>query len=134
MQMDNMLNYSIDGWKCDGTDPFIIELIEPQAFTGPIDHRFHRQHCCCCSILTAPMCAVSTQIFTTETSSTTPAGLRIIPVQRWLIGRNVSVLGDDRLIMSRPVDAEGPWYMKFSPKYTMISGWVGDQGCCIVDA
>jgi alpha-glucosidase (family GH31 glycosyl hydrolase) len=26
----------IDGWKCDGTDPYIIELIEPRGLNGPI--------------------------------------------------------------------------------------------------
>jgi hypothetical protein len=26
----------IDGWKCDGTDPYIIELIEPRGLNGPL--------------------------------------------------------------------------------------------------
>lgn len=38
-----------------------------------------------------------------------------------------SKLGTDRLIMSRPVDAKGPFYVRFSPKRVMISGWVGDE-------
>eukprot|EP01147_Barroeca_monosierra_P009809 gene9809-2002_t len=75
-QMDNVLDLGIDGWKCDGTDPYILEFIEPLGYNGTIT---------------------------------------------W------QKLGDDRLIMSRPVDAFGPIYVRFSPKRVMVSGWVGDQ-------
>jgi alpha-glucosidase (family GH31 glycosyl hydrolase) len=31
--------------------------------------------------------------------------------------------------MSRPVDVLGDiWFWKYSPKYVMFMGWVGDQG------
>ena len=32
------------------------------------------------------------------------------------------------MIMSRPCDAYGPIYLRYSPKYVMTSGWVGDEG------
>jgi alpha-glucosidase (family GH31 glycosyl hydrolase) len=27
---------NVDGWKCDGTDPYIIELLEPRGFSGAL--------------------------------------------------------------------------------------------------
>lgn len=91
-QMDNMLNVGIDGWKCDGTDPYILELVEPHASTGPITYREYAD------------------LYYGDFFNYTRR-----------------VLGDDRMIMSRPVDGYGPLYLKFSPKYVMTSGWVGDQ-------
>jgi hypothetical protein len=38
-QLDNVLSLGADGWKCDGTDPYIMELIEPQGFNGTISYR-----------------------------------------------------------------------------------------------
>ena len=38
-QMDIMIDMGIDGWKCDGTDPYILELVEPQSYAGPITYR-----------------------------------------------------------------------------------------------
>lgn len=29
----------IDGWKCDGSDPYIIELVLPQGFSGPLTYQ-----------------------------------------------------------------------------------------------
>lgn len=34
--MDLMLNLGIDGWKCDGTDPYIIELGEAKGYNGTV--------------------------------------------------------------------------------------------------
>lgn len=35
---------------------------------------------------------------------------------------------DDALIMSRPVDSlKNKFFLSYSPKYVMFSGWVGDQ-------
>ena len=153
--MDVMLRMGIDGWKCDGTDPYIIELgmrvvqmslphvpviVEPQSSVGPITYRYH-----CMSLPKMNVIlVVNMPMPTTATSSTTHArtyartglhGAARVTQHR--------VLGDDRLIMSRPVDAEGPFYLQFrsvhicpavprsltvgSPKYVMTSGWVGDQ-------
>lgn len=39
-QMDQALSLGIDGWKNDGTDPFIMELIDPRTSAGqPITYR-----------------------------------------------------------------------------------------------
>lgn len=35
-QMDQMLDLGIDGWKCDGTDPYIIELAGAKGYGGPV--------------------------------------------------------------------------------------------------
>ena len=31
-QMDYVLDIGIDGWKCDGTDPFVFELIVAEGY------------------------------------------------------------------------------------------------------
>jgi len=31
-QMDYVLDIGIDGWKCDGTDPFVFELIIAEGY------------------------------------------------------------------------------------------------------
>ena len=33
------LQYGIDGWKCDGTDPYILELIIPKGDAGVITRK-----------------------------------------------------------------------------------------------
>lgn len=35
-QMDIMLDLGIDGWKCDGTDPYIVELAGAKGFNGSV--------------------------------------------------------------------------------------------------
>ncbi|EGD82550.1 hypothetical protein PTSG_03202 [Salpingoeca rosetta] len=35
-QMDNVLDIGIDGWKCDGTDPYILEFVTPHGYNGSI--------------------------------------------------------------------------------------------------
>jgi hypothetical protein len=35
-QMDQMLDLGIDGWKCDGTDTYILELAGAQGYGGPV--------------------------------------------------------------------------------------------------
>nr|WNS50071.1 alpha-glucosidase [Halisarca dujardinii] len=92
-QMDKAIELGIDGWKCDGTDPYV--LLIPDA-TGKSGHVTRRQY----------SDAYYEDFFDYIRSKT---------------GRT------DKLIMSRPVDEEGPIYLKFSPKRVMISGWVGDQ-------
>ncbi|RNA07901.1 glycoside hydrolase [Brachionus plicatilis] len=38
-QMDYLLDMGIDGWKCDGTDPYVLELIDAQGYKGHITER-----------------------------------------------------------------------------------------------
>ncbi|CAI8035554.1 Myogenesis-regulating glycosidase [Geodia barretti] len=38
-QMDKALVYGIDGWKCDGTDPYILELILPLGKRGIVTRK-----------------------------------------------------------------------------------------------
>ena len=33
------LKYGIDGWKCDGTDPYILELIIPEGDSGVVTRK-----------------------------------------------------------------------------------------------
>ena len=35
-QLDNVLSLGIDGWKCDGTDPYILELVIPLGKDGVV--------------------------------------------------------------------------------------------------
>lgn len=37
--MDSVLDLGIDGWKCDGTDPYILELIIPIGKTGRVSRK-----------------------------------------------------------------------------------------------
>jgi alpha-glucosidase (family GH31 glycosyl hydrolase) len=38
-QMDIVLDIGIDGWKCDGTDPYVYELLVARGHKGPISYR-----------------------------------------------------------------------------------------------
>jgi len=38
-QMQKVIDIGIDGWKCDGTDPFVFELIVPYGHKGVLSHR-----------------------------------------------------------------------------------------------
>jgi alpha-glucosidase (family GH31 glycosyl hydrolase) len=38
-QLDKVLELGIDGWKCDGTDPYIIELVAPLGKKGFLTYR-----------------------------------------------------------------------------------------------
>jgi len=38
-QMDLLLDIGIDGWKCDGTDPYVFELIDAHGYKGRITER-----------------------------------------------------------------------------------------------
>jgi hypothetical protein len=37
--MDNALNVGIDGWKVDGTDPYVLELVVPFGKGGKLNYR-----------------------------------------------------------------------------------------------
>jgi len=38
-QMDLVLDIGIDGWKCDGTDPYVFELLLPHGYGGYLTER-----------------------------------------------------------------------------------------------
>lgn len=38
-QMDYLLDIGVDGWKCDGTDPYIFELIYAEGYKGHVTYR-----------------------------------------------------------------------------------------------
>jgi len=97
-QMDRMLDLGVDGWKCDGTDPYILLYGLARSHKGLIGYR--------------------------EYANLYYGDFFDYTRQR---------LGDDRLIMSRPVDSYpvlAPYadaYLSFSPRRVVLSGWVGDQ-------
>ncbi len=38
-QMDNVLSMGVDGWKCDGTDPYAYELYPIRCYSGTMDEQ-----------------------------------------------------------------------------------------------
>lgn len=64
-----VLQLGIDGWKCDGTDPYILEVIDAQGHGGHVSYRDYADSYYGDSL-----------------------------------DHTRSVVGDDALIMSRPVD------------------------------
>lgn len=97
-QMDQVLDLGIDGFKCDGTDPYLALYALPRGRGGPLSYRAYAD-------------AYYGDFFDYTRAR----------------------LGEDRLIMSRPVDSYpvlGPVadaYLSFSPRRVVLSGWVGDQ-------
>ena len=105
------LVYGIDGWKCDGTDPYILELILPlgkrgivtrkqysDAYYGDFFNYTRKQRGNETLIMSRPADGL-------ENSFT------IIPKKNYVI------------IVCR----FGPIFLDFSPHYVMYSGWVGDD-------
>jgi len=41
-QLDLLLDHGADGWKIDGTDPYILEMVTPRAYGG----RWQARVCC----------------------------------------------------------------------------------------
>ena len=39
-QMDKALALNLDGWKCDGTDPYILEFVEASGYNGTIQWQY----------------------------------------------------------------------------------------------
>lgn len=97
-QMDNVLDLGVDGFKCDGTDPYLALYLLPRGKGGPLSYRDYAD-------------AYYGDFFDYTRSR----------------------LGEDRLIMSRPVDSypvlapAADAYLSFSPRRVVLSGWVGDQ-------
>jgi hypothetical protein len=103
-QLDNVLSPStsgggIDGWKCDGTDPYIIELLTPKTSDG--------------SPITYPEYAnLYYGHFFNYTRTINPESLiwsRPVDSPSQIGGLNISI------------------FLAYSPHYVMFSGWVGDQ-------
>jgi alpha-glucosidase (family GH31 glycosyl hydrolase) len=91
--MDKVLDLGIDGWKTDGTDPYIMEYLYPKTYNdSKITYREY-------------------------------ADLYYGDFFDYTRQKN----GNDRLIMSRPVDGRDPIWLQFSPRRVVFSGWVGDQ-------
>eukprot|EP00117_Sycon_ciliatum_P034030 scpid86544/ scgid4791/ len=43
-QMDKALSTGIDGWKCDGTDPYILEVVDARGHSGHVSYRNYADH------------------------------------------------------------------------------------------
>ena len=123
-----MLKLGIDGWKVDGTDPFIIEYLAPQSSRGPITYREYadlvyghffnytreqvRRVDGCASFCRAPTGIISELTFS----------------------RGLPQNGDHCLIMSRPVDSfslipdVASAFLAFSPHNVMFRcvRWCGN--------
>jgi hypothetical protein len=95
--MANVLAAGIDGWKVDGIDPFLIEVLGPTSAAGPI---------------TLPQYQNWTYgHFFNHTRDV----------------RGPSALIWSRPVDSYPVILNISAFLTFSPKYVVFSGWVGDQ-------
>ncbi|KAL5473375.1 hypothetical protein EMCRGX_G027852 [Ephydatia muelleri] len=91
-QIDQVLSLGIDGWKCDGTDVFIVKLVVPIGKGGVVTRKEYSD-------------AYYGDFFDYTRAK----------------------LGDDRLIMSRPVDGYDFIFLDWSPQRVVFSGWVGDE-------
>lgn len=105
-QMDLVLDAGVDGFKCDGTDPYILEYELTGGALGYNDQKISYQDY-------AYMYYRDFLYYTREKRSFS------------------NTTGDAGLIMSRPVDCLLDQVSKvcqpFSPKDVMFSGWVGDD-------
>ncbi len=113
-QLDTVLSLGLDGWKVDGTDPYIAEYLGPRSWNTSVGKEGG---------------FVTLQEYQNQ-------------YYGHFFNYTRAFNGDDGLIWSRPVDSypiihndpksdtstEGlSAYLTFSPKYVMFSGWVGDQ-------
>ena len=101
-QMGGLLGASggaqVDGWKCDGTDPYVIELLTPRGISGPLTYReyadFYYGH---------------SLNFSKTLNSEAIIWSRPVDSLAIATGLNVSA------------------FLAYSPKGLVYSGWVGDQ-------
>jgi alpha-glucosidase (family GH31 glycosyl hydrolase) len=102
-QMDVVLSTGIDGFKVDGTDPYLAELVTPRS--PGLNYSY-----------------ITLKEYQNQTYG-------------HFFNYTRQVNGDHCMIWSRPVDsysiggsnATDNFFLTFSPKYVMTSGWVGDQ-------
>lgn len=97
--MDNVLDDGLDGWKCDGTDPYVLEFILIYGKKGYITERtyadlYYRDF-----------------LYHTREKRGSDALIMARPVDSF----EFNIL--------KKIDL----YFKFAPHDTMFSGWVGDQ-------
>jgi alpha-glucosidase (family GH31 glycosyl hydrolase) len=104
--MNKVLDVGVDGFKCDGTDPYIMEYMLTGGALGYQDQKINYRE----------YAYAYYRDFLYHTRE-----------RRSPSGKN----GDAGLIMSRPVDCELDQASKlctpFSPRDVMVSGWVGDD-------
>lgn len=97
-QLDAALSLGIDGWKADGTDPYIIELVTPIGYSGYLTAREY-----------SDAYYGHTFNYTRQVN-----GAHCLVWSRPVDSYPISILNLSA-------------FLEFSPKYEMASGWVGDQ-------
>ena len=115
-QLDQVLSLGLDGWKVDGTDPYVLEYLAPRSWNTSACHD---------------------GVYSYRDYADAYYG--------HFFNYTYAYTGGDSIIWSRPVDSypllswPGPGnasdsstegisaYLHFSPHYVMFSGWVGDQ-------
>jgi alpha-glucosidase (family GH31 glycosyl hydrolase) len=88
----------VDGWKCDGTDPYVIELITPRGLNGPLTYREYADWYYGHSLNFSRTLNPEAIIWSRPVDSLTV-----------LEGLNITA------------------FLAYSPKNLVFSGWVGDQ-------
>jgi alpha-glucosidase (family GH31 glycosyl hydrolase) len=96
-QLDLALALGIDGWKSDGTDPYLVELITPISYQGDITLAEYQNW------------------YYGHTFNYT----------RQRNGNHCIIWS--RPVDSYPLILNLSAFLEFSPRYVMASGWVGDQ-------
>ena len=99
LQGNGSAGTSVDGWKCDGTDPYIIELLDPRGSGGvPLTFAeyssFYYGHTLNFSRSLVPDALIWSR-----------------PVDSFPISKALNLSA----------------FLEYSPRYVMFSGWVGDQ-------
>lgn len=97
--MDAVLALDIDGWKCDGTDPFMLEYVEAHGACALL----------LCVSVVKPRPALNIACFLSGYQG------KVVSYRDYadayygdFNNYTRQKLGDDRLIMSRPVDGDPP--------------------------
>ena len=88
----------VDGFKCDGTDPYIIELLDPRGASGPLTFAAYSNYYYGHTLNFSRSLVPDALIWSRPVDS--------FPISK---GLNISA------------------FLEYSPKNVMFSGWVGDQ-------
>ncbi len=96
-QMSGVLGCGVDGWKVDGTDPFVAEIPGPRSMAGHVTLAMYQNW--------------TYGHFFNFTRQVRGPGALIWsrPVDSYPVALNISA------------------FLRYSPPYVMFSGWVGDQ-------